>query len=135
SPAREGGGERGLSDYLLAIDQGTTSTRAIVFDATLRPVATAQQEFAQVYPAPGRVEHDVEDIWSTTVATVRAAIARAGVAAKTIAAIGIANQREAPGGGGGGPRPPHPKCDRLAGSAHGGCLRRAAGARRRAGHR
>ena len=83
-----------MSDYLLAIDQGTTSTRAIVFDATLRPVATAQQEFAQVYPAPGRVEHDVEDIWSTTVATVRAAIARAGVAAKTIAAIGIANQRE-----------------------------------------
>ena len=83
-----------MSDYLLAIDQGTTSTRAIVFDATLRPVATAQQEFAQLYPAPGRVEHDVEDIWSTTVATVRAAIARAGVAAKTIAAIGIANQRE-----------------------------------------
>jgi glycerol kinase len=83
-----------LSDYLLAIDQGTTSTRAIVFDAALRPVATAQQEFAQIYPAPGRVEHDVEDIWSTTVATVRAAIARAGVAVKTIAAIGVANQRE-----------------------------------------
>jgi glycerol kinase len=83
-----------LSDYLLAIDQGTTSTRAIVFDAALKPVATAQQEFAQIYPAPGRVEHDVEDIWSTTVATVRAAIERAGVAAKTIAAIGIANQRE-----------------------------------------
>ena len=83
-----------MSDYLLAIDQGTTSTRAIVFDAALRPVATAQQEFAQIYPAPGRVEHDVEDIWSTTVATVRAAIERAGVAAKTIAAIGIANQRE-----------------------------------------
>ena len=83
-----------MSDYLLAIDQGTTSTRAIVFDAALRPVATAQQEFAQIYPAPGRVEHDVEDIWSTTVATVRAAIARAGVAVKTIAAIGIANQRE-----------------------------------------
>ena len=83
-----------MSDYLLAIDQGTTSTRAIVFDAALKPVATAQQEFAQIYPAPGRVEHDVEDIWSTTVATVRAAIERAGVAAKTIAAIGIANQRE-----------------------------------------
>jgi glycerol kinase len=83
-----------LPDYLLAIDQGTTSTRAIVFDAALRPVATAQQEFAQLYPAPGRVEHDVEDIWSTTVATVRAAIARAGVAATNIAAIGIANQRE-----------------------------------------
>ena len=83
-----------MPDYLLAIDQGTTSTRAIVFDAALRPVATAQQEFAQLYPAPGCVEHDVEDIWSTTVATVQAAIARAGVAAKTIAAIGIANQRE-----------------------------------------
>ena len=83
-----------MPDYLLAIDQGTTSTRAIVFDAALKPVATAQQEFAQLYPAPGRVEHDVEDIWSTTVATVRAAIARAGIAAKTIAAIGIANQRE-----------------------------------------
>jgi glycerol kinase len=83
-----------LADYLLAIDQGTTSTRAIVFDAALRPVATAQQEFVQLYPAPGRVEHDVEDIWSTTLATVRGAIARAGVAAKSIAAIGIANQRE-----------------------------------------
>ena len=83
-----------MPDYLLAIDQGTTSTRAIVFDAALRPVATAQQEFAQLYPAPGCVEHDVEDIWSTTVATVRATIARAGVAATSIAAIGIANQRE-----------------------------------------
>jgi glycerol kinase len=83
-----------LPGYLLAIDQGTTSTRAIVFDAALRPVATAQQEFAQLYPAPGCVEHDVEDIWSTTMATLRAAIARAGVAATSIAAIGIANQRE-----------------------------------------
>jgi glycerol kinase len=83
-----------LPDYLLAIDQGTTSTRAIVFDAALKPVATAQEEFAQLYPAPGRVEHDVEDIWSTTLATVRAAIARAGVEPKAIAGIGIANQRE-----------------------------------------
>jgi glycerol kinase len=83
-----------LPDYLLAIDQGTTSTRAILFDAALTPVATAQQEFAQLYPASGLVEHDVEDIWSTVVATVRAAIARAGADAKDIAGIGITNQRE-----------------------------------------
>ena len=62
-----------MSPLILAIDQGTTSTRAIVFDAALTPVATAQQEFAQIYPAPGLVEHDPEEIWSTTVATVRAA--------------------------------------------------------------
>ena len=58
-----------MPDYLLAIDQGTTSTRAILFDAALTPIATAQQEFAQIYPAPGWVEHDPEEIWSTTVAT------------------------------------------------------------------
>jgi glycerol kinase len=83
-----------LPDYLLAIDQGTTSTRAILFDAALTPVASAQQEFAQLYPASGWVEHDVEDIWSTVVATVRAAIGRAGADVKDIAGIGITNQRE-----------------------------------------
>src|SRR6266550_4864367 len=97
APARDRHGCRrgaNLPDYLLAIDQGTTSTRAILFDAALTPVASAQQEFAQFYPASGLVEHDVEDIWSTVVATVRAAIARAGVDAKDIAGIGITNQRE-----------------------------------------
>jgi glycerol kinase len=83
-----------LSDYLLAIDQGTTSTRAILFDAALVPVAAAQQEFAQIFPRPGWVEHDPEEIWSTVVATVRAAMAHAGVHAKDIAGIGITNQRE-----------------------------------------
>jgi glycerol kinase len=83
-----------LPDYLLAIDQGTTSTRAILFDAALAPVAQAQQEFTQIYPAPGLVEHDPEEIWSTTVATVRAAIETAGAVAGQIAAIGITNQRE-----------------------------------------
>jgi glycerol kinase len=83
-----------LPDYLLAIDQGTTSTRAILFDAALTPVASAQQEFAQLYPAPGLVEHNPEEIWSTTLATVRTAIARAGVEARQIGALGIANQRE-----------------------------------------
>jgi glycerol kinase len=83
-----------LPDYLLAIDQGTTSTRAILFDAALTPIASAQQEFAQLYPAPGLVEHNPEEIWSTTLATVRTAIARAGVEARQIGALGIANQRE-----------------------------------------
>jgi glycerol kinase len=83
-----------LPEYLLAIDQGTTSTRAIVFDAALAPVATAQQEFAQIYPAPGLVEHDPEHIWTTTIATVRSAMAKAGADAGDIAALGITNQRE-----------------------------------------
>ena len=79
---------------LLAIDQGTTSTRAILFDAALTPLATAQQELPQIYPAPGEVEHDPEEIWRATVATVRAALAKAGVRAGDVAAIGITNQRE-----------------------------------------
>jgi glycerol kinase len=83
-----------VTDHLIALDQGTTSTRAIVFDARLAPVATAQQEFRQIFPAPGWVEHDPEDIWGTSVATVREAMAKAGLAAKDIAGIGITNQRE-----------------------------------------
>src|SRR4051794_14885603 len=79
---------------LVAIDQGTTSTRAMVFDARLSPVAIAQQEFPQIYPGPGLVEHDPEAIWTTTVATVRSAMVQAGLAAKDVAAIGITNQRE-----------------------------------------
>jgi glycerol kinase len=80
--------------HLIAIDQGTTSTRAIVFDGNLAPVATAQQELRQIYPAPGWVEHDAEAIWTDVVATVRGAMAKAGLAAKDIGAIGITNQRE-----------------------------------------
>jgi glycerol kinase len=83
-----------LPAALIAIDQGTTSTRAIAFDAALQPLASAQQELRQIYPAPGEVEHDLEEIWAATVATVRAAIAKAGLAAKDIAGIGITNQRE-----------------------------------------
>ena len=83
-----------MPEYLLAIDQGTTSTRAIVFDPALAPVASAQQELRQIYPAPGLVEHDPEEIWSATLATVRTAMGRAGAQAKDIAALGITNQRE-----------------------------------------
>ncbi len=60
--------------HLIAIDQGTTSTRAIVFDAALAPVASASEELAQIYPAPGEVEHDGEAIWAAVVKTVRAAM-------------------------------------------------------------
>jgi glycerol kinase len=80
--------------HILAIDQGTTSSRAIVFDERLAPVAAGQQEFAQHYPEPGWVEHDAEEIWTSTVATVRAALAQAKLSAQNIAAIGITNQRE-----------------------------------------
>jgi len=83
-----------VPDHVIALDQGTTSTRAIVFDARLTPVAMAQQEFRQLFPAPGWVEHDPEDIWQTSVATVREAMAKAGLAAKDIAGLGITNQRE-----------------------------------------
>ena len=83
-----------MPSHLLAIDQGTTSTRAIVFDAALAPLASAQQELRQIYPQPGWVEHDPEDIWAGVIATVRGAMAKAGVEATDVAAIGITNQRE-----------------------------------------
>jgi glycerol kinase len=83
-----------VGDLLIAIDQGTTSTRAIVFDAALAPVASAQEELRQIYPAPGLVEHDPEEIWSAVLSTVRAAMTRAGAGAGDIAALGITNQRE-----------------------------------------
>ena len=80
--------------YVLAIDQGTTSTRAILFDAEMRATAQAQEEFTQHFPQSGWVEHDPADLWATTLATCRAAIAQAGIGAQDIAAIGITNQRE-----------------------------------------
>ncbi|MEG8014389.1 glycerol kinase GlpK [Sphingomonas sp. 22R3R2A-7] len=80
--------------HILVVDQGTTSTRSIVFDDQARRVAIAQAEFAQHYPAPGWVEHDPEDIWRDVLATARSAIDSSGVGASGIAAIGITNQRE-----------------------------------------
>ena len=79
---------------ILAIDQGTTSTRAILFDDSLSVIASAQEEFTQHYPASGWVEHDPMDLWTTTASTCRAAIDRAGTGPDRIAAIGITNQRE-----------------------------------------
>jgi len=83
-----------LPTALIAIDQGTTSTRAIAYDAALNPLAIAKVELHQSYPAPGWVEHDPEEIWSAVVATVRDAMARASLSAADIAGIGISNQRE-----------------------------------------
>jgi glycerol kinase len=83
-----------MPDLILAIDQGTTSTRAFLFDAALSPSGFAQREFPQIFPAPGHVEHDPRDIWTTTVETARAAMARAGVTSRDVAAVGITNQRE-----------------------------------------
>ncbi|MGQ0567426.1 MAG: glycerol kinase GlpK [Gemmobacter sp.] len=83
-----------MPPHILAIDQGTTSSRAIVFDRGLRVVATAQEEFPQAYPASGWVEHDPSDLWSTVAGTARAVIEKAGLTATDIAAIGITNQRE-----------------------------------------
>ena len=80
--------------YVLAIDQGTTSTRAMIFDAALRVVAVSQEEFDQHFPRSGWVEHDAVDLWTSTAATCRGVIEKAGIAATEIAAIGITNQRE-----------------------------------------
>src|ERR1700679_2295172 len=82
------------SRHVLAIDQGTTATRSIVFDGDARKISAAQREFPQHYPAAGWVEHDAEDIWRDTLATAREAIAQSGLGARDIAAIGITNQRE-----------------------------------------
>src|SRR6201991_9437 len=83
-----------MAGYVLAVDQGTTSSRAIVFDGQYRVRGVAQQEFPQHFPRSGWVEHDPEDIWRTVVATMRGALADANLAASDIAAIGITNQRE-----------------------------------------
>jgi len=85
---------RNQNKHVLAIDQGTTSTRAIVFDATGRPVATAQKELPQIFPKPGWVEHDPEEIWRATVEVCRAALVKARLEARDLAGIGITNQRE-----------------------------------------
>ena len=83
-----------MSRFVLALDQGTTSSRAIVFDRAGVAVATAQQEFPQLFPSPGHVEHDPEAIWSSQLATAKDALAKAKISARDLAAIGVTNQRE-----------------------------------------
>ena len=83
-----------MTRFILALDQGTTSSRAIVFDSAGNIVKVAQKEFRQIFPQPGWVEHDARDIWSTQMGVAQEAIAGAGLTARDIAAIGITNQRE-----------------------------------------
>ncbi len=83
-----------MEKFILSLDQGTTSSRAIVFDRNGLPVSTVQKEFSQFYPKPGWVEHDAEEIWSTQVGVAHEVITKAGLTSADIAAIGITNQRE-----------------------------------------
>ena len=82
------------SHYILALDQGTTSSRSMVFDNQGNVISVAQKEFKQIYPQPGWVEHDAEEIWSTQFGTMAEAVAKANITMKQIAGIGITNQRE-----------------------------------------
>ena len=83
-----------VKKYLLAIDQGTSSSRTVIYDRDARPVASAQQEFTQIYPEPGWVEHDPEEIWASVKNVTRQALQEADAKAADIAGIGITNQRE-----------------------------------------
>lgn len=83
-----------MPQYILAFDQGTTSSRAIVFDKSGSIKASAQKEFTQIFPKPGWVEHDANEIWSTQIGVAAEAVSQAGITVKDIAAIGITNQRE-----------------------------------------
>ncbi len=80
--------------YLLALDQGTTSSRALVIDYSGKVIAVAQKEFTQFFPQPGWVEHDANEIWASQIGVAADAIGRAAISHKDIAAIGITNQRE-----------------------------------------
>ena len=83
-----------MAQYILALDQGTTSSRSILFDKSGSIIAVAQREFTQIFPKPGWVEHNPEEIWESQLATAKEVLAKANVSAKDIAAIGITNQRE-----------------------------------------
>ena len=80
--------------YILALDQGTTSSRALLFDRRGNVVSMAPKEFGQIYPQPGWVEHDPREIWSTQAGVAAEAVTHAGITGASIAAIGITNQRE-----------------------------------------
>jgi glycerol kinase len=81
-------------DYILSLDQGTTSSRAVVFDRAGQPVAMAQREFAQHFPKPGWVEHDANEIWQTQLAVMQDVLAKGSINAGQLRAIGLTNQRE-----------------------------------------
>ena len=80
--------------YVMALDAGTTSNRAIIFDENSKIIGVSQKEFTQIFPQPGWVEHDADEIWSTMVTVMKEALAESGLSANDISAIGITNQRE-----------------------------------------
>jgi glycerol kinase len=82
------------TQYLLAIDQGTSSSRTVIYDERANAVASAQQEFRQIYPKSGWVEHDPEEIWTSVRNTLQEALEKAGITMRDVAGIGITNQRE-----------------------------------------
>src|SRR2546422_479982 len=84
----------GGKSYILALDQGTTSSRALFFDRAGKIAGQAQREFRQIYPQPGWVEHDPADLWSSQIGVAQEVVAAAGIGARQISAIGITNQRE-----------------------------------------
>ncbi len=105
--------ETRMTEYVLALDQGTTSSRAILFDASGAPVTTAQREFEQLFPRPGWVEHRPEDLWASQVRVAAEALGRAGVAPGRVGRAGITNQRETTSCGSGPRAPPvQPMCGR-----------------------
>ena len=83
-----------MKQYLIALDQGTTSSRCIIFDRAQQVVGSAQREFTQIYPKPGWVEHDPMEIWSSQYGVLMEALAQSGVDVHELAGIGITNQRE-----------------------------------------
>jgi len=83
-----------MKEFILALDQGTTSSRAMLFDRSGAIAASAQMEFPQIYPQPGWVEHDPQAIWESQLDTARRALAKAGIQASQVAGIGVTNQRE-----------------------------------------
>jgi glycerol kinase len=83
-----------MKEYVMALDQGTTSSRCIIFDKQGKMKSIAQKEFTQIYPKPGWVEHDPMEIWSSQISVATEAMAKLGITADQIASIGITNQRE-----------------------------------------
>ena len=83
-----------MAKYIMALDQGTTSSRCILFDHNAQMVSVAQKEYRQIFPQPGYVEHDPNDIWASQLSVAMEAMAQAGIRVNEIAAIGITNQRE-----------------------------------------
>ena len=121
-----------MSKLILALDQGTTSSRSILFNRSAKIIARAQQEIPQIFPSPGHVEHDPETIWRSQVATAKSAMRRAK--AGDVVAIGIANQRETVVLCASRNRPTDGQCHCLAESHHGTTVRKVEAAGCRAPH-